>query len=87
MEAIFLNFGNNFNLTNVFCIFIGTESDIQNRIHFEVDHDLYKGFLLAPHQIRATSKKRVKVLEIEAIFKKWMKQMEVAVIQSWLAIK
>lgn len=61
--------------------------DIQNRIHFEVDHDLYKGFLLVPYQIRATSKKRVKVLEIETIFRKWMKQMEVAVIQSWLTIK
>ena len=60
----------------------GTKDDILTcTINFEVNHELYKGFLLAPHQIVATSKRRDKVAEVEAAFVTWLKQIKSAVCQ------
>lgn len=46
-----------------------------------MSHELFKGFLLAPHQIEATSKRRDKVAEVETAFFHWMKQIEAVVVQ------
>lgn len=59
-----------------------TDNDIVNcMIHFEVNHDLYKGHLLAPHQIEASAKKPEKVAEVERSFNIWMKKIENAMVQ------
>jgi dynein heavy chain, axonemal len=50
-------------------------------IKFEVDNNLFKGFLLAPHQVEETSKRRDKVAEVEKAFYHWMKQIKVCVSQ------
>jgi dynein heavy chain, axonemal len=46
-----------------------------------VNHNLFKGFLLAPHQIEATSKRRDKVAEVEVGFLQWMKKIKSVVAQ------
>lgn len=46
-----------------------------------MNHTLYKGFLLAPHQIEETSKRRDKVTEIEKAFSTWMKQIKVVLVE------
>lgn len=48
-------------------------------LNFEVSHELFKGFLLAPYQIEETSKRRDKVMEIEKAFYVWMKQISIVV--------
>ena len=42
---------------------------------------LFKGHLLAQHQIEETSRKRDKVAEVEVAFNQWMKQIKVVVSQ------
>lgn len=54
----------------------------KSKIKFEVSHELYKGFLLVPHQIEATSKRRDKVAEVEQAFSRWMKLIK-EVISEW----
>lgn len=51
------------------------------KIEFHIDHMLYKGHLLAQHQIEETSRKRDKVAEVEIAFEQWMKQIKVVVAQ------
>lgn len=60
----------------------GIHHDIATcNISFHVNHDLFKGFLLVPHQIEATSKRRDKVAEVEKTFSVWMKQIKIVVVQ------
>jgi dynein heavy chain len=59
-----------------------TDNDLMNSmVTFDVDHDLYKGHLLAPHQIEATAKKPEKVVDVERFFNIWMKRIENAMVQ------
>ena len=59
-----------------------TKFDLLNStVKFEVNNDLFKGFLLAPHQIKATSKMRDKVAEVEKTFIIWLHQMQSALCQ------
>jgi dynein heavy chain, axonemal len=60
----------------------GTKDDIVlNFINFEVDNNLFKGFLLAQHQIEETSKNREKVAQVEKSFIVWMKQINTVIVQ------
>lgn len=60
----------------------GTKNDlISCTIKFDVNNELFKGFLLAPHQIVATSKRRDKVAEVEEAFKHWLRQITVVISQ------
>ncbi|CRK87169.1 CLUMA_CG000977, isoform A [Clunio marinus] len=62
--------------------FPGTKNDIVScSIDLKVNNDLFKGFLLASHQIEETSKRRDKVAEVEKEFCHWMKQVECVVVQ------
>lgn len=54
---------------------------VEFTVVFEVNHDLFKGFLLAPHQIKATAKMKDKVAEVEKSFLVWIQQMERAATQ------
>lgn len=47
-------------------------------VKFDVDHNLFKGFLLAPHQIEETSKNRERVARVETAFG-WLKQIKVVI--------
>jgi len=55
--------------------------DLTNRTLFDVNHQLYKGFLLVKFQIETTATKREKVYEVENSFRHWMKQIETVIIQ------
>lgn len=46
-------------------------------VNFDVNHELFKGFLLAPHQVEATCKRRDKVAQVEIAFIAWMKQIKI----------
>lgn len=62
--------------------FKSTHHDLQTcMVNFQVNHNLFKGFLLAPHQIKETSKKRDKVAEVEAAFNIWLKQIKSVISQ------
>jgi dynein heavy chain len=43
------------------------------RVNFEVNHDLYKGFLLAPHQIEETAGHPERMLQVEREFLGWIR--------------
>lgn len=58
-----------------------TDEDSNGCDHFEVDHMLYKGFLLVPHQIQESAMNPAKVAEIEIHFSRWLQQMEIALTQ------
>lgn len=58
-----------------------TNDIVTSSIKFEVDHQLFKGFLLVAHQIEATSKRRDKVAEVENYFYQWMKQIKTVVVR------
>ncbi|XP_062548437.1 dynein axonemal heavy chain 8 [Armigeres subalbatus] len=58
-----------------------TEKDISERIMFEVDHNLYKGFLLTAVQVEETSRSREKVYVAERAFAWWMRQIQFALTQ------
>lgn len=51
---------------------------------FDVDHNLYKGRLLADFQIEASSHIREVVYQVEEYFTKWMNQIQMALIQGRL---
>lgn len=53
------------------------EKIIQNRIKFKICHNLYKGFLLVPHQIKETSLNRTRVKEVEKYFSMWLRIISV----------
>lgn len=58
----------------------GTKNDITScTVQFNVNHELFKGFLLAPHQIEATSKRRDKVEEVQKAFYTWVQQIKIIV--------
>lgn len=57
--------------------FLGSKDDIITcTINFEVNNELFKGFLLAPHQIEATSRRLDKIVEVEYAVQIWMKQIK-----------
>ncbi|EDS37982.1 ciliary dynein heavy chain 5 [Culex quinquefasciatus] len=58
-----------------------TEKDISERIMFEVDHELYKGFLLTKVQVEETVRDREKVYAAERAFARWMRKIEYALTQ------
>lgn len=60
----------------------GTASNIVScSINFKVDNQLFKGFLLVPHQIEATSKSRDKVQLVEKAYTTWIEQIKRVVAQ------
>lgn len=63
-----------------------TKDDLESTINFEVNHVLFKGFLLAPHQIKATSMMKDKVAEVEKGFLIWIHQMQEAATQGKLIL-
>ena len=58
-----------------------TEKDISQRIVFEVDRDLYMGFLLTAIQVQETAHNREKMGRVEHIFARWMEQVQYALTQ------
>lgn len=54
---------------------------VASQVDFPIDNQLFKGHLLVPHQIEASSKKRDKVTEVESAFKRWIKIIETIVVQ------
>lgn len=60
---------------------IGTDNTLTNIIKFEVNHNLYKGRLLVPHQITETSRNRNLVYEVESYFQRWMRQIQTVITQ------
>lgn len=56
---------------------LGTKDDLETcKIEFHVDQKLFKGHLLAPHQVEETSIKRDMVAQVEKYFEQWMKQIK-----------
>lgn len=49
-------------------------------VEFEIDHDLFKGHLLAPFQIEETALKKELVVKVEKIFIKWMRQIKMILV-------
>lgn len=49
---------------------------MQDIERYEVSHELFKGHLLAAHQIEESSRNRKLVYETEMYFKQWMQQIE-----------
>lgn len=60
--------------------FSDLESILKQIVEFEVDHDLFKGHLLAPFQIEETALKRELVIKVETIFIKWMRQIKMILV-------
>ncbi|XP_052892579.1 dynein axonemal heavy chain 8 [Anopheles moucheti] len=58
-----------------------TEKDISHRIVFDVDHDLYLGFLLTAVQVAETARDQEKMVRVEQIFSRWMEQVQHALTQ------
>jgi len=59
-----------------------TKNDIVScSLNFKVEHALYKGYLLAPHQVEATSKRPEIVAQVEHDFLMWLKQIKSVVAQ------
>lgn len=58
-----------------------TDSDLDNRVFFDVSHELYKGHLLVPYQIKETSIRPNLVYEVEKSFRRWMRKTEIALLQ------
>lgn len=56
------------------------ESILKQIVEFKVDHDLFKGHLLAPFQIEETALKRELVMKVEQIFIKWMRQIKMILV-------
>lgn len=59
----------------------GIEYELSNLTDFEVSHNLYKGHLLVPHQIRETSRKRELVDDVKSYFDRWLQQILIVLIQ------
>lgn len=81
------NFDNNLWVT---CYSPGIEYELNHLIDFEVSHNLFKGHLLVPHQIKATSRKRELVDEVKHYFDRWLQQISICLIQGtvlWIASK
>lgn len=65
----------------LFVLAIGTDDTLKNITEFSVSHNLYKGFLLAPHQIKESSQNRYRVYDIEIIFKRWLRKIQIVLTQ------
>lgn len=48
-------------------------------VKFDVDHNMFKGFLLVPHQIEETSRNRERVRIVENTFVSWLKQIKIVI--------
>lgn len=67
----------------LFCKFLhNTEYSLLHRVIFHVPHELYKGHLLAPHQVAQTARNRELATKVEKTFALWMKQMEAVITES-----
>lgn len=58
-----------------------TDTTLGNMVTFEVDHMLYKGHLLVPHQIVESSRMIERVRQVETYFSRWLRFMEIILIQ------
>uniref|UniRef100_A0A182SSL6 Dynein heavy chain tail domain-containing protein n=1 Tax=Anopheles maculatus TaxID=74869 RepID=A0A182SSL6_9DIPT len=58
-----------------------TEKDISQRIVFDLDRDLYLGFLLTAIQVQETARDRERMGRVEQIFSRWMEQVQYALTQ------
>lgn len=59
----------------------GVEYELENLTKFVVNHNLYKGHLLVPHQVKDTSCKRELVDEVKVHFDRWLQQISIVLIQ------
>lgn len=59
----------------------GIEYELHRLTDFEVNHNLFKGHLLVPHQIKATSRKRELVDEVKVYFDRWLQQIRIVLLQ------
>lgn len=58
-----------------------TDKTLGNMVTFEVDHMLYKGHLLVPHQIVESSRLVDRVRQVEKYFSRWLRHMEIILVQ------
>lgn len=58
-----------------------TDKTLGNMVTFEVDHMLYKGHLLVPHQIEESSRIVSRVRQVELYFSRWLRYMEIILEQ------
>lgn len=56
------------------------ESILKQIVEFDVDHDLFKGHLLASFQIEETALNRDLVMKVEQSFTKWMRQIKMILV-------
>lgn len=61
--------------------FQGIEYELENLTEFEVSHNLYKGRLLVPHQIKETSLRRDLVDEVKKYFDRWLQRIAIVLLQ------
>lgn len=67
---------------NMFNKFLHASSDtVETCVHFEVSHTLYKGFLLAKHQIEESAIDIDKVRQVEKYFHTWLRQIQAILIE------
>lgn len=64
-----------------------TEATLSTMVTFYVEHELYKGHLLAPHQIAASSRIPERVARVEAHFSSWLRKMQKVITQGQQLVK
>lgn len=74
-----LGFMNGLSMFNKFLQ--ASSETVDTFMYFEVSHTLYKGFLLAQHQIEESSIDIVKVRLVEKYFAAWLRQIEAILIE------
>lgn len=57
------------------------DSDIRNRVGFQVTQELYKGHLLVMWQIQETARNRDLTYSVEKIFQRWMRKIQTVLTQ------
>ncbi|KAG4073253.1 hypothetical protein HA402_008599 [Bradysia odoriphaga] len=63
------------------------EYQLDNLTDFEVSHKLFKGHLLVPHQIKATSRNRDLVDEVKKYFDRWLQRIAIVLLQDKQIVK
>lgn len=65
----------------LFLFSIDSENILSDVVNFEIDHNLYKGHLLAQHQIEETAQNRDLTKQVEKIFIRWLRQIEMILVK------
>lgn len=74
-----LGFMNGLNMFNKFLQ--ASSETVETFVHFEVSHTLYKGLLLAKHQIEESSIEIERVRLVEKYFATWLRQIQAILIE------